>query len=139
MSVGQNKLLPGPITITGVGDQKSVCKDGVYSVRLPLHDGRSAIISGLCMSKITGTFPLYKLEGVERDIHDNCRRIGNQNLVDQLPKLPSVVDGETNILVGIKYAKYFQKKIYKFDNALGIYESVFCSPCGARGVFCLPI
>ena len=81
------------------------------------------------MSKTTGTFPLYKLGGVERDINDKCRRIGDPNLVDKLPKLPSVVGGGTDILVGIKYAKYFQK-IPKFDTGLGIYESVLAAHVG---------
>ena len=83
------QVISGPLTITVVGDQTSVCNDGVYSVWSPLYDDSNAIIGGL--SKITGTFPLYKLGGVERDIRDKYRRIGDPNLVDQLPKLPSVV------------------------------------------------
>ena len=54
--------------------------------------------------------------------------------MDRLPKLPSVVGGETDILLGIRYAKYFPEKIYKLDNGLGIFKSVFRSPCGSRGI-----
>ena len=47
------QILSGPVTISGVGNQKSGCHDGVYSIRLPLVGGENAVISGLCMSKVT--------------------------------------------------------------------------------------
>ena len=134
-AVGRAKqIVSGPLTITGVGDQKSICKDGVYSIRLTLDDGSDALLSGLCLPKITAKFPLYDLGIVETYIHEECRKLGGQELLNQLPKLPAVVGGETDILLGIRYAKYFPNKIYKFDTGLGIYESVFRSPCGAKGV-----
>ena len=43
-----------------------------------------------------------------------------------------MVGGETDILIGIKYVKYFQKL------GLGIYESVFLSSDGTRGVIIGP-
>ena len=49
----------GPVTISGVGVQKSVCHDGMYSIRLPLVGGENAVISRLCMSKVTTDFPVY--------------------------------------------------------------------------------
>ena len=64
---------------------------------------------------------------VEKDIQWRCKKIG---LVDHLPKLPSTVGGDTDILIGIKYFKI----IYEFESGLGIYESVFQSPCGSRGI-----
>ena len=42
--------------------------------------------------------------------------------------------GETDILLGISYRKYFPKLIFELKSGLGIFESVFQSPCGARGV-----
>ena len=53
------QVLSGPIELTGVGGKKSICDDGMYSVRLPLHNGRDAVLCGLCMPKITTEFPLY--------------------------------------------------------------------------------
>ena len=32
-----------------------------------------------------------------------------------------MVGGETDILKGIKYAKYFPKGVFEFDSGLGIY------------------
>jgi len=54
--------------------------------------------------------------------------------VDQLPRLPSNIGGETDILLGIKYDKYSPKTIFKFESGLSLSESVFRSPCGTRGV-----
>ena len=48
--------LPGPITLFGVGNQKSESTHGIYSVRLPLFDGRDAVMSGICLD-IPQNFP----------------------------------------------------------------------------------
>ena len=81
------QILSGPLEITGVGDKKSVWDDGVYSVSLPLYNGQNAILSGLCMPKITADFPFYALHDVEKDIRNKCK------LVKRLPNLPSQVGG----------------------------------------------
>ena len=88
-------VVPGPLIMTGVGDQQSVCHDRVYSVCLPLHNGNKAVLSGLCMPKITAEFPLYNLDDVEKDIHNECMNYFH-TLVDRLSKLPSHVGGETD-------------------------------------------
>ena len=62
------QVISGPLVITGVGDQKSVSKDGVYSICLPLQNGKNAMLCGLCMPKITTEFPVYDLGTVEEDI-----------------------------------------------------------------------
>ena len=135
LSMGRAKHeIPGPITLTGVGDQKVVCKDGVYSLKLPLCNGQEAVVSGLCVNKITAEFPKYPLRDVETDFREKCLKIGGENLVGRLPKLPKFVGGETDIMLGIKYAKYFPKEVYSLPCRLAIYESVFETPGGTRGV-----
>ena len=62
MRLGGAKLeVPGPITLPGVGDTKSICEHGAYSVRLPLKGGggRDAVLSGLCLEKCTAEFQSY--------------------------------------------------------------------------------
>ena len=71
---------------------------------LPLHNGNN----GRCMTKVTVEFPSYRLGGVEKHIHEECKNIGGQELVDRLPKLPQEVGGETDTLIGIRYTKYCQ-------------------------------
>ena len=81
------------------GNQKSICEEGVFSVCLPLHNGKDATFSGLCLPQITSEFPIYDLSNVKNDIHKKSKKIGGQELADRLPKLPVKVGGETDILV----------------------------------------
>ena len=50
---------------------------------------------------------------------------GGQDLLNQLPKIPDEVDGETNILLGIRYREYFPKLIFELKSGLGIFESMW--------------
>ena len=128
------KIQSGPLEITGVGEKKTECEDGVYSVWLPLHNGENACLSGICLPKITCDFPSYELTNVEKDIRERCQRIGGNELMSRLPRLPLKVGGDTDILIGIKYSKYFPKLVHEFESGLCIYESAFRSPKGTRGV-----
>ena len=96
--------LSGPITLFGVGNQKSVSKHGIYSVKLPLIDG--GMISGICLDRITIEFPIYPLKGdVEECIHKSYRLRGLN--VEDLTNLPLQVGGETDLMIGIQYLKYY--------------------------------
>ena len=118
------------LEIVGVGDQKAEAL-GVYSICLPLHDGTNITLSGVCMPKITSRLPVYPLGEVESDLkkwysgNDSCR---------DLPKLSSKVGGDTDILIGSRYLRYFPKLVYEHESGLRVHESVFKSPCGSRGV-----
>ena len=77
---------------------------------------------------------LHDLGSVENESRKNCKQ-QNQNLIHRLPKLPtSGAGGDTDNLIGSKYNRYFPKPIFKLETGLEIYESVFVSPCGSRGV-----
>ena len=133
-AVGRAKqIISEPITLSGVGGQTSVCKEGVYTVCLPLFSGKNALLTGLCLPKITTEFPTYGLNNVECEIRSECEK-RNKNLVPRLPKLPKTVGGDTDILLGSKYRKYLPKSAFKLDTGLEIFESVFVSPCGSRGI-----
>ena len=60
-----NVELSGPIE--WVGEQKSTCKHSAYSIRLPLKYEHEAVLSSLCLNKVTATFPIYLLKRVMRD------------------------------------------------------------------------
>ena len=131
-----SNIKPGPLLITGVGDKKSVCKHGVYSVTLPLHNGRNVEMNGLCMEVVTSEFPTYQLKDVERDIHKEYRKKGKDP--SQLPKLPVSVGGATDLLIGCQYLKYHPKEIFELPCGLKVYESQFVSADGSRGVIAGP-
>ena len=122
------KVIPERIEISGVCDQKSFA-DGVYAICLPLFDGTNITLTGLCVPKITSEFPQYDLADVESD----CKR-WSENVVKELPKLPSSVGGETDILIGSKYLRYFPKAVFEHITGLSVYLSQFESHDGSRGV-----
>ena len=59
----------GPIVLGGVGNEKTMCQYGMYKVKLPLHNGTEAVMSGPCIDHVTYKFPMYPLNGrVQWDI-----------------------------------------------------------------------
>ena len=133
--VGRAKQIrEGPIDLSGVGDQKSICHDGVYSICLPLCNGGNAILTGLCLPKLTATFPEYDLTVAGRDLVSRCTSEKGHGFANRLPKLPGKVGGDPDIIVGVKFAKYLPKSRYECGDGFGIAESVFLSECGSRGV-----
>ena len=50
------QIVSQPIVLSGVGDQKFVCNEGAYTVRLPLFSGKNALLTGLCLPKITVSY-----------------------------------------------------------------------------------
>ena len=131
-----NRVRPGPFIIVGVGGQESISSEGVFTICLPLVNGRNALLTGLCLTQITSEFPTYGLENVEKDIHEAFRKTGGSAY--QLPRLPNFVGGETDILLGSKFLKYFPKSVFQLESGLMISESKFISPDGSRGVVCGP-
>ena len=126
-------IVPGPIVLGGVGDLKTVSNNGVYKVDIPLHSGNSAIMRGVCLDQVTAEFPVYPLkEKVEPDIISSYKKAGNNP--SRLPRLPDSVGGQTDLMLGIKYLKYFPEFVFKLPTGLTIYKSQFVSPDGSRGV-----
>ena len=136
LKLGRANLVdPGPIHLSGVGGQKSICEHGEYSVRLPLKSGEEANISGLCLDQVTSEFPRYPLRKVTGQLRNLCKNEGNESLSKTFPKMPKEVGGVTDILLGIKYVKYFPELVHMFPSGLSVYRSIFLSSDGSDGVF----
>ena len=127
---------PGPINISGVGDTRTVSENGIYNVSLPLGSGGEALMQGLCLNKVTGVFPTFSLKKAEKDIKNHYKKSGGD--VGKLPRLPSKVGGEVDIMIGVKYLKYFPEKVYKLPNGLTLYDSFFENFDGSKGVIAGP-
>ena len=137
--VGRANLeLPGEITLSGIGDKKSVCKHGIYSVCLPLKNGLEAVLSGLCLDKVTADFPIYPLDQVMIDLEDMWKDEKGNPLNKSIPKIPNEVGGDTDILLGIKYVKYFPELVHMFPSGLSVYTSAFLSSDGSDGIVAGP-
>ena len=99
---------------------------------MPLHDGKNIHLSGICLDKITYTFPTYPLNEVERDIHKAFLKSGGDP--SDLPKLSPHVGGDSDLMIGIQYLKYYPVKMFELPNGLSIYKSQFMSSDGSRGI-----
>ena len=133
MKLGLAKnILKGPLVLSGVACQKSICEFGKFQITLPLYNGENINLSGICLDKITSTFPNYPLGEVEKEIQQDYLLKGGD--LEKLPKLPKSVGGETDIMLGIQYLRYFPTEIHKLSNGLSLFQSHFKSFNGTRGL-----
>ena len=125
--------MKGPISLGGVGNLKTESVHGIYQVRLPLANGKDAVLAGVCLDKITNTFPEYPLNGkISEDLFNAYKASGND--ANQLPKLPSSIGGEIDFMIGTKYLRYHPQPVFSLPSGLTIFESPFMGIDGKRGV-----
>ena len=64
-----------------------------------------------------------------------CKKTGGESMLQQIPKLASMVGGDTDILIGSKYLRYHPQEIWKSkDNGISVSDSLFLSVDGTTGV-----
>ena len=117
----------------GVGGITTQSPHRIFSIRLPLGSGNDAILTGACMERITETFPLYTLKGkIEGEIKNVFLQCDGK--VEDLPKLMATVGGNTDFMIGVKYLRYFSKRIFQMDSGLTIYRSAFKNADRSYGI-----
>ena len=127
------KQFDGPISVGGVGGASTKSPHGIYSIKLPLANGKESIMTGICLERITTKFPYYPIAGkIEDDIKKNFASSGGDCI--SLPKLPEKVGGEVDFMVGIKYLRYFPNLVFQLPSGLSIYKSHFKNADGSDGV-----
>ena len=123
----------GPIDIGGVGELKTQSRHGIYTLQLPLHNGGTAVMTGIWLHTITSTFPEYPPRGrVEKDIQNAYLSHGGK--ISDLPKLPNVVGGSVDFMVDIKYLRYHPRQIFQLPSGLTFYQSAFTNADCTTGV-----
>eukprot|EP00794_Sanderia_malayensis_P019733 gene19733-biopygen14568 len=121
----------GPILTNGVGNLTSESKNGIYTANLPLANGKDAIMTGVCLDKLTHDFPMYQLHGdVINDIHNGFRQIAGDPR--NLPSVSAQVGGSMDFMIGIQYLRYHPRFIFQLPSGLTIFESHFKSADGSR-------
>ena len=133
--IGNNAYqeIEGPVMSGGVGESQFESPYGIYQVKLPLHNGKMAVLSGICLEKITSTSPNYPLQGaVMQDIQNAYESSGGD--VSQLPSLPEFIGGEVDFMLGAKDLRYHPQTVFSLPSGLTIYESPFLNVDGCRGV-----
>ena len=131
---GRAKLeLKGPTLLGGVGNVKTESKHGIYQVRLPMHNNKNAVLTGVCLDQITNTFPSYPLKGdIQNYITEEYVKYGGKTI--DLPGLPEFVGGNVDFMIGSKYMRYHPEPIFTLPSGLTIYKSPFVNVDGTRGV-----
>ena len=131
------QVYQGSVKLGGVGGVGVESPYGAYEISLPLANGRNAVMSGLVIEQITNDFPNYVLDtDVQRDIvSEFVKREGN---VNDLPKLQKRIGGQVDIMIGVKYLRYFPKEVFMLLSGLTMYCSPFVSADGSRGVVAGP-
>ena len=138
MQVGRAKLkIPGPLELWGVNNQMSISDHGVYTITLPLRNGKEAKINALCLDEITTVFPKYPLEQVNQDIRSYVEN-HEKELMPRLPMLSGEVGGKVHLMLGKHYMKYFPREIVRLESGLTMYDSMFESYDHTTGVVCGP-
>ena len=135
---GATQLVKGNFEMKGVGDSRANARFGIFGVDLPLADGGYASLQGGCMEVITERFPLYPMKGeIEEDIRKAYVDAGKDD-INNLPRLPDSIGGDTDFMMGSRYRKFFPIEIFRLPSGLSICKSMFKNVDGTRGVICGP-
>ena len=120
-------------SMAGIGDLKTVSYYGRWRITIPLSNGRQMMaLTGQCLEKITGRFVDFPLDKVGDDFRKSYQ-VAGQNPAS-LPRLPKSVGGETDIMIGIQYLKYWPRVVHQLENGCTLYRYQFNSSDGTRGV-----
>ena len=125
---------PGPISM-GVAGGGTVSIEGGeekfwLSTTVP---NQKASITGLNMKEITSPFPGFGLQDAFEDLQREYKRQVPDG--PPLPKVPAVAGGgPVDIMLGIRYNKYFPELVFSLNCGLSIYKGKFKSPDGCIGI-----
>ena len=129
--------IPGPLKLIGVGNYVLDCPHGIWTIKLPLKNGRFCTISGICLDEVTKPLPICKLGKVEQDVRTQFEAEGGAS-VGALPRLPKQVGGRTDLLLGSQYLRYHPRLVWANEDGLSLYDSRFTSKGGTTGVIAGP-
>eukprot|EP00794_Sanderia_malayensis_P017168 gene17168-18890_t len=110
------------IQIDGVGNtaiQSTLC---TYNVKIPMHNGKIASLSGICMEEITTTCPQYTLEDAFKNICESYSSIGD---CKDFPVPSATVDGDIHFMLGSSDdLKLSEAQLSEIDKKLDIHHFI---------------
>ena len=127
-------IRPGPTTLNVAGGEQIVIEYGEERFTLPLYNSKSkATLSALRMETVTNAFPYWELQDAWDEINEKYRSELPEN--PELPQTEPGIGGKpVDVMVGIRYNKYFPELIYSLPNGLSIYKAKFANPEGCQSV-----
>ena len=112
------KMMDGPIPI-GVASGMTVSANAEWASMLPLSDGSNQCVRGLTMDKVTGSMDKLNLVPIFDQIKKDNKAVDSiQNL-----KIPEIVGGEVQMILGIKYQNIYPTPLHTFPNGHTVFES----------------
>jgi hypothetical protein len=122
---------PTYIDVAGGRTVKVEHGDERFHIELEEHNTK-ATITGLRMPHVTTPFPVMKLMEAWEDAQAHANK---ERPKISLPTVDKEIGGcETDILLGIKYIRYFPKLVYTLPSGLQVYRGVFKSASGNQAV-----
>ena len=128
----------GPIELSVAGGGTINVQSGERRFSLPLADGKTrASFTCICMEEVTTTFPEYDLYEAGEELRSEYRRLYPDG--EELPALPDKVGGAAvDLMLGIRYNKFFPRLIYMMENGLSMMQSPFLHTDGVNGILAGP-
>ena len=122
-------MRPGPTRLDVAGSKTIELEHGDEQFLLELYEqNQKATLTGLRMPHITSKFPLLELQEAFDEIQDEYRK---SNSVESLPTVSQSIGGtEVDIMIGIRYQKYFPILQYSLPSGLSIFTGKFMSAGG---------
>ena len=137
LGANARQVYDGTVSLGGVGGVGVESPYGAYEISLPLASGQNAIMSGLVIERLTDEFPTYTLNtDVQKDIVTEFVKCKGD--VNDLPKLIKNIGGQVDIMIGVKYLRYYPKEVFMLLSGLTLYCSPFASVDRSRGVVAGP-
>ena len=121
---------PGPTWMHVAGGGTIKIDTGDEQFHLMLRDEKTyATMTALKMKKVTTPMPVWELKEAFKQITDEYNNVNPGG--PPLPQCADQVGGQcVDIMVGIRYNRYFPELLYTLPGGLGIYQSRFACPEG---------
>ena len=124
---------PGPTVLDVAGAKSIMVPYGEEQFHLEMGDKKQkATITGLRMPRITAEFPLVQLSEAFMEIQAAAMAAGGW---DNRLKADQVVGGRcVDIILGIRYLKYYPELVYSLPSGLAVYKARLKSASGCQAV-----
>ena len=128
---------PGPTVMNVAGGGTVEIKHGHEQFAVPLVEKQKMFLcTGLRMDEITSAFPTWNVDEAWVDIYNEFTRSFPGCT---LPNRPGKMGGKAvDLLLGIRYVKYFPTLLFTLPSGLAIFESKIAAPNGETLVLAGP-
>ena len=114
-----------PINVAG---GNVIYATGEWAAALPLEDGTYQGVRGLTMKSVVGQMPRYSLGRVLNEVKSQYK----QNSELQKLKIPPILGGEIDMILGSKYLKIYPDPVQVTPSGLTVSVSKLRSPGGLK-------